>query len=58
MAEDIVDPEGGVIFAIGRDAGVPHSRGRERDPIALGKTIVFDIFPAEPPCARRGAASL
>jgi len=45
--EGIVDPEGGVIFAIGRDAGVPHSRGRERDPIALGKTIIFDIFPAE-----------
>lgn len=35
------------IFAIGRDAGVPHSRGTETDVIALGKTIVFDIFPAE-----------
>ncbi len=46
--EDIVDVEHGVIFAIGRDAGVPHSRGRDRDPIALGKTIVYDIFPAEP----------
>jgi Xaa-Pro aminopeptidase len=46
--ENIVDAEGGVIFAIGRDAGVPHSRGRDRDPIALGKTIIFDIFPAEP----------
>jgi Xaa-Pro aminopeptidase len=46
--EGIVDVEGGVIFAIGRDAGVPHSRGRDRDPLALGKTIIFDIFPAEP----------
>jgi Xaa-Pro aminopeptidase len=44
----IVDAEGGTIFAIGRDAGVPHSRGNDRDPITLGKTIVFDIFPAEP----------
>lgn len=40
------DPEG-AIFAIGRDAGVPHSRGEDRDPIALGKTIVYDIFPRE-----------
>jgi len=35
------------IFAIGRDAGIPHSRGNDRDPIAAGKTIVFDIFPQE-----------
>jgi Xaa-Pro aminopeptidase len=48
MENDIVNAEGVVIFAIGRDAGVPHSSGNPRDPIALGKTIVFDIFPAEP----------
>jgi Xaa-Pro aminopeptidase len=48
MAQGIVDVEGATIFAIGRDAGVPHSMGNPRDPIALGKTIVFDIFPAEP----------
>jgi len=47
-AENIVDSEAGTIFAIGRDAGVPHSRGRDQDPLALGKTIVYDIFPAEP----------
>ncbi|HLF73354.1 MAG TPA: M24 family metallopeptidase [Anaerolineales bacterium] len=41
-----VDVEG-VIFAIGRDAGVPHSLGSPEDLVALGKTIVFDIFPAE-----------
>ena len=41
-----VDAEG-VIFAIGRDAGVPHSVGAPDDLITLGKTIVFDIFPAE-----------
>ena len=38
----------GVIFAIGRDAGVPHSSGNPDDVLALGQTIVFDIFLQEP----------
>jgi len=38
----------GVIFAIGRDAGVPHSNGNPEDVLALGQTIVFDIFLQEP----------
>ncbi len=46
MEENIEDPEG-VIFSIGRDAGVAHSSGEESDPIVLGKTIVYDIFPRE-----------
>ncbi len=40
------DPEH-TIFAIGRDAGVPHSLGTPSDPLRLGQTIVFDIFPCE-----------
>lgn len=36
------------IFAIGRDAGIPHSSGNAGDPILLGRTIVFDIFPRGP----------
>ena len=44
--EHLEDPEG-FIFSIGRDAGVPHSKGRTEDVMALGKTIVFDIFPRE-----------
>jgi Xaa-Pro aminopeptidase len=44
--ERLEDPEG-FIFAIGRDAGVPHSKGRPEDVVELGKTIVFDIFPCE-----------
>jgi Xaa-Pro aminopeptidase len=44
--EHLEDPEG-FIFSIGRDAGVPHSKGRPEDVIALGKTIVFDLFPRE-----------
>ena len=37
----------GAIFAIGRDAGVPHSSGTDSDILYLGKTIVFDIFPCQ-----------
>ena len=40
------NPEG-TIFAIGRDAGVPHSSGASTDLLRLGQTIVFDIFPCE-----------
>ncbi len=40
------NPEG-AIFAIGRDAGVPHSSGNPADVLRLGQTIVFDIFPCE-----------
>lgn len=46
MEQNIEHPED-FIFAIGRDAGVPHSRGTETDVIELGKTIVYDIFPSE-----------
>ena len=38
----------GFIFAIGHDAGVPHSAGNPNDLMKLGQTIVFDIYPAEP----------
>jgi Xaa-Pro aminopeptidase len=41
-----VDVEG-CIFAIGRDAGIPHSVGNPDDVLRLGTTIVFDIFPGE-----------
>ena len=37
----------GTIFAIGSDAGIPHSAGTHADEIRLGKTIIFDIFPQE-----------
>ena len=40
------NPEG-CIFAIGRDAGVPHSVGTPADLLRLGQTIVFDIYPCE-----------
>jgi Xaa-Pro aminopeptidase len=45
MARGLEDT--GMIFAQGRDAGVPHSRGQDDMPLKLGQTIVFDLFPRE-----------
>jgi Xaa-Pro aminopeptidase len=47
LAEQGVENPEGTIFAIGGDAGVPHSAGKAADEIRLGKTIIFDIFPQE-----------
>jgi len=47
LAEKGVENPEGTIFAIGRDAGVPHSAGTLDDLIRLGKTIIFDIYPQE-----------
>jgi len=47
LAEEGVENPEGTIFAIGRDAGVPHSAGTDADPMRLGQTIVYDIFPCE-----------
>jgi Xaa-Pro aminopeptidase len=37
----------GMIFAVGRDGGVPHSRGEDSDVLELGRCIVFDLFPRD-----------
>lgn len=47
LAEHGVENPEGTIFAIGRDAGVPHSTGTASDALRLGQTIVYDIFPCE-----------
>jgi Xaa-Pro aminopeptidase len=47
LAERGVENPHGIIFAIERDAGIPHSSGTPTDELRLGKTIVFDIFPCE-----------
>jgi Xaa-Pro aminopeptidase len=36
-----------LIFAQGRDAGIPHSTGSDRSRIVTGQPIVFDLFPCE-----------
>jgi Xaa-Pro aminopeptidase len=45
LAERRMEDPGGVIFAIGRDAGVPHNKGRADAPIRLGQSIIYDLFP-------------
>ena len=40
------NPEG-TIFAIGREAGVPHNPGADERPIPVGQPMIFDIFPCE-----------
>jgi Xaa-Pro aminopeptidase len=47
LSEQGVENPEGTIFAMGHDAGVPHSTGNSTDPLKLGQTIVFDIFPCE-----------
>jgi Xaa-Pro aminopeptidase len=47
LAEAGVENPQGTIFAIGRDAGVPHSSGNPDAYLHLGQTIVFDIYPCE-----------
>jgi Xaa-Pro aminopeptidase len=47
LAEQGAENPAGTIFAIGRDAGVPHSSGNASDLLRLGQTIIFDIFPCQ-----------
>jgi Xaa-Pro aminopeptidase len=47
LAERGAESPEGVIFASGRDAGIPHSSGDPSSELRLGQTIVFDIFPCE-----------
>ncbi|MFO7624445.1 MAG: Xaa-Pro peptidase family protein [Anaerolineales bacterium] len=47
LAERGAENPEGTIFAIGRDAGIPHSSGNPESSLRLGQTIVFDIFPCE-----------
>ncbi len=45
MARGLEDTN--MIFAQGRDAGFPHSRGEADMPLRTGQAIVFDLFPRE-----------
>ncbi len=47
LFEHELEEEVDTIFAIGRDAGIPHSHGNDEDVVRLGQTIVFDVFPRE-----------
>ncbi len=45
LDHDLIDT--GMIFAQGRDAGFPHSRGEDDHALLTGQSIVFDLFPRE-----------
>lgn len=47
LAERRLESSEGVIFALGRDGGIPHSRGEDTAAVEIGKPIVFDLFPRE-----------
>lgn len=47
MAERNVEAPEETIFALGRDAGIPHSAGNPNDILRTGVPIVFDFFPCE-----------
>ena len=47
LAERGAENPEGTIFALGRDAGVPHSTGNPNEALRLGETIIFDIYPCE-----------
>jgi len=47
FAEFGLAEDGESIVAQGRDAGVPHNRGNDGDPVRAGTPILVDIFPAE-----------
>lgn len=47
LAERGAENPHGTVFAIGRDAGIPHSSGEDPMALELGKTIVLDIFPCQ-----------
>jgi Xaa-Pro aminopeptidase len=47
LARRRLDDHGQTIFAPGREAGFPHSRGTATDGVPAGKPIIFDIFPQE-----------
>lgn len=42
----LVEPHGNII-AMGRDAGVPHNEGNDKDVIEEGRPIVIDLYPAQ-----------
>jgi Xaa-Pro aminopeptidase len=45
-AQNTIDSDG-MIVSQGRDAGIPHNSGQDRQPVKLGQPIVFDIYPQE-----------
>lgn len=47
LAERGLEAPDDLIFAQGRDGGIPHSCGDDEAPVELGLPIVYDLFPRE-----------
>ncbi|MCC6905584.1 MAG: aminopeptidase P family protein [Anaerolineae bacterium] len=47
LMEQGLEASEGIIFAMGRDGGVPHSRGEDDQVLETGRAIVFDLFPRQ-----------
>ncbi|MBI5170227.1 MAG: aminopeptidase P family protein [Candidatus Eisenbacteria bacterium] len=47
FAEHRLAEDGESIVSQGRDAGVPHNRGNDAEPVRTGESIIVDIFPGE-----------
>ncbi|MCC6653438.1 MAG: aminopeptidase P family protein [Candidatus Eisenbacteria bacterium] len=47
FAEFGLAEDGESIVSQGRDAGVPHNRGNDAEPVRMGESIIVDIFPGE-----------
>lgn len=47
FAEHRLAEDGESIVSQGRDAGVPHNRGNDAEPVRVGESIIVDIFPGE-----------
>ena len=47
FAEHGLAEDGESIVSQGRDAGVPHNRGNDAEPVRAGESIIVDIFPGE-----------
>lgn len=48
LIEQGLEHPGDIIFALGRDAGVPHNHGNPDEQLTLGRPMIFDIFPRRP----------
>jgi Xaa-Pro aminopeptidase len=47
LEHGLVEDQGDTIVSQGRDAGVPHNRGDDDEPLAAGRPVIVDIFPGE-----------
>jgi Xaa-Pro aminopeptidase len=47
LAERNAEASNGLIFSAGHDSALPHSIGEDNQPLPIGQTIIFDIYPAE-----------